>query len=262
MPDIKDNAAKEFAMAVQRVQGELVSQILDLRNEGLTRQEILLVLQSLDMEDMILNRLNLNADIDNLMITYQGVLANMEMTGAVSNEALTALLRMDRANFVSQSGVMGNTIRSEAARGILAGASEASIAEGILSGAGGVIRADQAQTLANTALNTFERNVTLEMAEFDPEDATYVYQGPVDDRTRDVCLDMASAGALTRAEVESDFPGAFGDGGGFNCRHRWARETSVSKKLTNKKGASSAIASKKSQGKWRSPQTLQEQQRG
>ena len=262
MPDLKDNAALEFSIAVQRVQGELVSQILDLRDEGLTRQEILLVLQSLDMEDMILNRLNLNADIDNLMLTYESVLANMEMTGAVSNEALTALLRMDRANFVSQSGVMGNTIRTEAARGILAGASEASIAEGILSGAGGVLRADQAQTLANTALNTFERNVTLEMAELDPPNATYVYQGPVDDRTRDICLDMASAGSLTRAEVDSDFPGAFGDGGGFNCRHRWARETSVSNKLTDKKGASGAIAAKKSQGKWRSPQTLQEQQRG
>ena len=257
MPDLKDNAAKEFAIAVQRVQEELVDQILDLRNQGFTRQEILLVLQSLDMEDMILNRLNLNADIDNLMITYQGVLANMEMTGAVSNEALTALLRMDRANFVSQSGVMGNTIRTEAARGILAGASEASIAEGILSGAGGVIRPDQAQTLANTALNTFERNVTLEMAEFDPEDATYVYQGPVDDRTRDVCLDMVSAGALTRADVESDFPGAFGDGGGFNCRHRWARETSVSKKLTgNKKQVDKFIAKR---GKSYNPVTLQDQ---
>jgi len=257
LPDLKDNAAKEFAIAVQRVQGELVSQILDLRNEGLTRQEILLVLQSLDMEDMILNRLNLNADIDNLMITYQGVLANMEMTGAVSNEALTALLRMDRANFVSQSGVMGNTIRTEAARGILAGASEASIAEGILSGAGGVIRPDQAQTLANTALNTFERNVTLEMAEFDPEDATYVYQGPVDDRTRDICLDMVSAGALTRADVESDFPGAFGDGGGFNCRHRWARETSVSKKLTGSKKQVDKFIAKR--GKSYNPVTLQDQ---
>ena len=259
MPDLKDKAAKEFAIAVQRVQEELVTQILDLRNQGFTRQEILLVLQSLDMEDMILTRLNLSADIDNLMLTYQGGLSNMEMTGAVSNEALTALLRMDQANFISQAETMGNLVRTEAARGILAGASEASIAEGILKGSGGVLRADQAQTLANTALNTFERNVTMEMAEFDPENATYVYQGPVDDRTRDICLDMASAGALTRAEIESSFAGSFGDGGGFNCRHRWARETSVSKKLTDKKGASGVIAAKKSQGKWRSPQTLQEQ---
>tara|TARA_Y100001934_G_scaffold105193_1_gene129454 strand:- start:3001 stop:3543 length:543 start_codon:yes stop_codon:yes gene_type:complete len=166
------------------------------------------------------------------MLSYERVLAGMEMTGAVSNESLTALLRMDRAKFAAEAGIMGNTIRTEVARGILAGASEASIAEGILKGSGGVLRADQAQTLANTALNTFERNVTLEMAELDPPDATYVYQGPVDDKTRDICLDMASAGSLTREQIETQYPGAFGDGGGFNCRHRWARETSVSKKLT------------------------------
>ena len=232
MPDLKDNAAIQFSKAVERVQRELVNQILDLKNQGYTKDEMLLILQALDMEDMILNRLNLNADIDKLMLSYERVLAGMEMTGAVSNESLTALLRMDREKFAAEAGIMGNTIRTEVARGILAGASEASIADGILKGSGGVLRADQAQTLANTALNTFERNVTLEMAELDPPDATYVYQGPVDDKTRNICLDMSSAGALTREQIETDYPGAFGDGGGFNCRHRWARETSVSKKLT------------------------------
>ena len=266
MPDLKDNAAKEFALAVQRVQEELVTQILDLRNQGYTRQEILLVLQSLDMEDMILTRLNLSADIDNLMITYQGVLSNMEMTGAVSNEALTALLRMDQANFISQAETMGNLIRTEVARGVLAGASEASITEGIYSGAGGVLRPDQAQTLANTALNTFERNVTLEMAEFDPPNTTYVYQGPIDGKTRDICLEMVRAGALTRADIESKYPGAFGDGGGFNCRHRWASKTSVSKKLSFKDRAEQEkgrrVEKLKKKGRtWKTPQTLQ-QQRG
>ena len=235
MPDLKDNAAIQFSKAVEKVQRELVNQILDLKNQGYTKNEMLLILQALDMEDMILNRLNLNADIEKIMLSYEKVLAGMDMTGAVSNESLPALLRMYRAKFAAEAGIMGNTIRTEVARGILAGASEASIAEGILKGSGGVLRADQAQTLANTALNTFERNVTLEMAELDPPDATYVYQGPVDDRTRDICLDMSSAGALTREQIETDYPGAFGDGGGFNCRHRWARETSVSKKLTASK---------------------------
>jgi hypothetical protein len=232
LPDLKDNAAIQFSKAVEKVQRELVNQILDLKKQGYTKDEMLLILQAIDMEDMILNRLNLNADIDKLMLSYERVLAGMEMTGAVSNESLTALLRMDRAKFAAEAGIMGNTIRTEVARGILAGASEASIAEGILKGSGGVLRADQAQTLANTALNTFERNVTLEMAELDPPDATYVYQGPVDDKTRNICLDMSSAGSLTREQIETQYPGAFGDGGGFNCRHRWARETSVSKKLT------------------------------
>ena len=113
MPDLKDNAAIQFSKAVEKVQRELVNQILDLKNQGYTKNEMLLILQALDMEDMILNRLNLNADIDKLMLSYEKVLAGMEMTGAVSNESLTALLRMDRAKFAAEAGIMGNTIRTE-----------------------------------------------------------------------------------------------------------------------------------------------------
>ena len=86
MPDLKDNAAIQFSKAVEKVQRELVNQILDLKNQGYTKNEMLLILQALDMEDMILNRLKLNASIDKLMLSYQKVLAGMEMTGAVSYE--------------------------------------------------------------------------------------------------------------------------------------------------------------------------------
>lgn len=255
----KEKASQDFARAIQRVQTELVSQIFDLRTQGMTRSEIVLVLQTLDMEDLILNQLNLRSDLDNLMLEYQSVLGSMEMTGAVTDEVLTALLRMDNNTFMKQIGLMGDQVRNEAARGIIAGASEADIAQSILKGAGGVLRPDQAETLANTALNTFERNVTVEMASNDPKDTRYIYQGPVDDRTRDICIDMMSAGALTRDEVDSDFPGAFSDGGGFNCRHRWARETSSSDKLSDQKGAEKLKSKKQDEGKWRTPQTPQQQ---
>jgi hypothetical protein len=193
------------------------------------------------------------------MLEYQAVLGSMEMTGAVTDEVLTALLRMDNNTFMKQIGLMGDQVRNEAARGIIAGASEADISQSILKGAGGVLRPDQAETLANTALNTFERNVTVEMASNDPKDTRYIYQGPVDDRTRDICIDMMSAGALTRDEVDSSFPGAFSDGGGFNCRHRWARETSSSDKLSDQKGAEKLKSKKQDEGKWRTPQTPQQQ---
>ena len=255
----KEKAAQDFARAIERVQTELVSQIFDLRNQGLTRDEIVLVLQTLDMEDVIMNQLGLSSDLDNLMLEYQAVLGSMEMTGAVTDEVLTALLRMDNNTFMKQIGLMGDQIRNEAARGIIAGASEADIAQSILKGAGGVLRPDQAETLANTALNTFERNVTVEMASDDPSNTRYIYQGPIDDRTRDICIDMMSAGALTRDDIDSEFPGAFGDGGGFNCRHRWARETSSSKKLSDPKGAEKLKSKKQDEGKWRTPQTPQQQ---
>ena len=63
----KDTASLQYAKAVERVQQELVKQVFDLQKQGLSKNEILLVLQGLDMEDIILNKLNLNADIDRLM---------------------------------------------------------------------------------------------------------------------------------------------------------------------------------------------------
>ena len=241
----KDTASLEYARSIERVQQELVKQVFDLQKQGLSKNEILLVLQGLDMEDIILNKLNLNADIDRLMLEYQSVLGAMEMTGTVTAESLTALSNIDRNTFVKQSGVMGELIKKEVARGIIAGATEKEITDGILKGAGGILRVDQAETLANTALNTFERNVTVEMAEFDPKDAKYVYIGIIDDKTRDICLEMASAGALTRDEIDSSYSGAFSDGGGFNCRHRWARETSRSEQLIKPDKAKDFIKDKK-----------------
>ena len=241
----KETASLEYAKAVERVQKELVEQIFDLQKQGLSKNEILLVLQGLDMEDIILNQLNLNADIDKLMLEYENVLGAMEMTGAVTAESLTALQRIDRNSFAKQAGVMGELIKKEVARGILAGATEREIADGILKGAGGVLRPDQAETLANTALNQFERNVTVEMAEFDDPDDKYVYLGVIDQKTRDICLLMASAGALTRSEIESKFPNTFSNAGGFNCRHKWASETSRSKKLIKSDKAKNLISEKK-----------------
>ncbi len=241
----KDTASLQYAKAVERVQQELVKQVFDLQKQGLSKNEILLVLQGLDMEDIILNKLNLNADIDRLMLEYQNVLGAMEMTGTVTAESLTALQRIDRNSFAKQAGVMGELIKKEVARGVIAGATEKEIADGILRGAGGVLRADQAETLANTALNQFERNVTVEMAELDPANATYVYLGIIDDKTRDICLLMASEGSLTRDEIESKYPNTFSNAGGFNCRHRWARETSRSEQLIKPDRASSLIQDKK-----------------
>ena len=78
------------------------------------------------------------------------------------------------------------------------------------------------KAILNTRLNTYSRVATNTMMKDAPANTKYVYIGPVDDRTRDECLDMASAGALTENEIITRFGEApLVDGGGFNCRHKW-----------------------------------------
>tara|TARA_R110000822_G_scaffold75149_3_gene180766 strand:- start:2883 stop:3653 length:771 start_codon:yes stop_codon:yes gene_type:complete len=254
----KEKIAEEFSRAIQKAQAQMVEDLLELKG-SLSRQEFISLLSTLNVDDYLFNEIGLQKDLDKYLASYQTVLSGMQFTGKVTEETLLALVRLDQATFKSQIGTMGEQIIDEAVKGILGGKTERQIAQSML---GNVLRPDQAQTLANTALNTFERNVTAEMAVNDPSDATYVYQGVIDDKTRDICLDMMSAGSLKRDEVDSLYPGAFSDGGGFNCRHRWARETSVSKKLTDPKEAKGFIDKKG--GFKRVPLTPQQQlqQRG
>jgi len=252
----KDQIAEQFADSLEKAQLAMVNEILALK-DSMLRDEFMSLMSSIDVRDYVLNQIGLQKDIDILMSQYESVLLGMEFTGAVTEETLLSLVKLDRATFISQINTMGEKVVDEAIKGVVGNKTTAQITESILSGSGGVLRKDQAKTLANTALNTFERTVTSEMARFDTEDATYVYQGIIDDKTRDICLEMMSAGALTRSEIDSRYAGAFIDGGGFNCRHRWARETSVSRKLTDPKDAVKQI--EKKGGFKKTPLTPQQQ---
>ena len=231
----------------------MVEDILDLQRT-LTRDEFISLISTLDVDDYIFNQIGMQNELNQYIASYEGVLLGMEATGQVTEETLQALVRLDEATFRKQISTMGEQIIDEAVKGIIGGKTEREIAQSML---GNVLRPDQAETLANTALNTFERNVTAQMTAFDPEDATYVYQGPIDKKTRDICLKMMASGSMTRDDIDSQYPGAFVDGGGFNCRHRWARETSVSRELTDPQQAERFI--EKKGGFKREPLTPQQQ---
>ena len=102
-----------------------------------------------------------------------------------------------------------------------------------------------AQAMLNTKLNTLSRVATNTMMKDAPADTKYVYVGPVDDRTRDDCLDMASADRLTEAEIISQFGAAvLVDGGGINCRHKWEIASEEGIKLFEGKQAQQVIQNK------------------
>jgi hypothetical protein len=74
---------------------------------------------------------------------------------------------------------------------------------------------------------------------------------------------MLKEGGMTQSQVESKYPGALRDGGGFNCRHQWV---ALSPKTQNKdirdkaKVAYQGMQAKaKKKGRtWKSPKTLEQ----
>ena len=101
------------------------------------------------------------------------------------------------------------------------------------------------RAILNTRLNTYSRIATNTMMKDAPSDTKYVYVGPIDDRTRDECLEYASAGALTEAQIiENGWTASLVDGGGINCRHKWEIASDEGIKLFEGKQAQQVIAGK------------------
>ena len=113
------------------------------------------------------------------------------------------------------------------------------------------------ESVVATALASYNRSIVMVMGEDLPNDESWYYHGPLDGKTRPICRVMLSVGGLTKTEVESQFPGALVDGGGFNCRHRWLPQRS-DPRMSSK--ASSQIAANPK--KFKKAKTLLEYSRG
>jgi|GEM_PF-3327957 len=78
-------------------------------------------------------------------------------------------------------------------------------------------------TLYDTAVSIYGRQVEALAAGNDPE-TKFLYAGPVDERTRDFCLEIVGQ-VFTRAEIDDMDNGQLSSvyltGGGFSCRHHW-----------------------------------------
>ena len=90
----------------------------------------------------------------------------------------------------------------------------------------GVLSPTQAKSLYTDSIAKFNRAVIKQMAKNAPDNLMYVFTGPVDNRTSDVCLQILAAGPMTLKQIDNNFPGTFLNGGHFNCRHQFRRYTS------------------------------------
>ena len=81
----------------------------------------------------------------------------------------------------------------------------------------------QVQTLTTTSLNNYSRSITASIMEEEPDDTLYWYIGPLDGKTRDICVRYMSADKVTQSEILRMEDGRYSltYGGGYNCRHKW-----------------------------------------
>jgi len=213
-----DSAADNIANLIDKAKAELIASLYLIGEEIGDITEFANTLLSIDVEGTLKNKLQKATSI--YANAHRGVLESTIGFANINPRALSTFASLNEQLFDNAIiRTISGSIRTEVIKGLQTGLSTTQILENVTNAS---ISNSQMQTLINTTLNTYSRQVTNQMMDIAPETTKYVYIGPVDEKTRDECLQMASAGALTLEEIRSRFgDGVLLDGGGFNCRHKW-----------------------------------------
>jgi hypothetical protein len=118
-------------------------------------------------------------------------------------------------------------------------------------------QAKNIETFITSGMAKFNRSVVGVMADNAPDSELYQYIGPLDGKTRPICRVMLASQDLTLREIDQQFPGAFDEGGGPNCRHHWGKAFDQKQSDKNRKDASDWYKDQKDKKNWKEPVTFQ-----
>ena len=204
---------------------KLTDEVLQLLQAGQDKESIIQLLADTNLKQVILSDADFSKSFNNLEDLYVKTLQDMDQFADISEDTLLALTKTNQSLFMGKlANDVSDSIRSNLLRGVVVGLSKGDIIRGISAD----LRPDQIETLVTTALNNYSASINAVMSDRLPDRTLYVYRGPIDSKTRDICLEFAARGPMTKKEIESVMTGGFLDRGGFNCRHQWTpqvRET-------------------------------------
>jgi len=215
-----DNVADTIATHVETLQQEMVRDLLKLSKDRRFRSidEFLLAIDELNIEQIVL--IKAQNIINAYNVAHTKILADMTLFAEVTENTLQALTNFSQSSFADSLGRMGGVIKNEIVKGALGEATEQGILQAIQQQAG--LSNAQMKTLVTTGLNDYSASVGKIMIDEAPDNTKFRYVGAIDDRTRDLCLQIWEAGAMTEKEIKSRFGSTvLVERGGFNCRHQW-----------------------------------------
>mgnify|MGYP003132552463 CR=1 FL=1 len=258
LTDSIDTAVADFNTRLIAAQEEFIGDVEKLREEGLSTEEILAIIAGISMVDYWLQDLQMQQAVNRLMISFDTLLDDAVFFGKVSEAQLVALRNMQQASIMKYAEDIGEKVRLSLVQGVLQKMPKAKISAMLIADLS--IKPYQVDTLVTTSMANYSRSLTLLQLEDSP-DQKLVYNGPMDSKTRPVCIRMLKESSMTQAEVEAKYPGALRDGGGFNCRHEWVPMSSKTQNKDVRKKAQTAyqglIAKRKGKA-FTPPQTLQQ----
>ena len=233
-----DKASEQIVRIVDKARAEILTDLYNIKRT-MTLGAFIEIVSTIDIEGTLKSKVQKATAV--YANAHRNVLESTIGFAKVESNILTGLAALNEQLFDNSIiRVISGHIRTQIVKGVQVGLPVTDIIDSVINAS---VSNAQMQTLVNTTLNTYSRQVTNQMMKNVPNNTKYVYIGPVDDRTRDECLDYASAGELTEAQIESNGWGAsLSDGGGFNCRHKWEIASTEGKGFNEQKAAEKRIA--------------------
>lgn len=155
------------------------------------------------------------------------VLATRELAGAAAalgpeaEGVLGALRALHLEDLFVEGDVLSRAISQAVTRGMLGAQSPSAIIRSVATELDVAER--KVATLYDTAVTVYARQVEAAQAGND-EDTAFLYAGPVDEVTRDFCLERVGKVYL-RSEIDAmdngQLPDVYLTAGGYSCRHVW-----------------------------------------
>mgnify|MGYP003112579118 FL=1 len=189
-------------------------------------QQLLATIANTDFKELFEVQFGIKGELDKIAESYIDALRAMDGFADVDEDILGALIRSDLNLYRSKLDDTYVQMKSLFTESIINGLEKDVFVNELTRGQRGVLSTRQAMSLYDDSLAKFNRSVTKQMAFGSPKNTLYIFEGPVDSRTSDDCLQVMAAGPMTLGEIDKRFPGVFENGSHFNCRHEFFRFTS------------------------------------
>ena len=248
-----DSAFADYNNQFESSLDGFLTDLEELEEDGFNVGDVLAALAALNMAD---TTLNMDSAINAYISRLGAVLDDIRSFAPMTETQLSALEFMQRDALESFTVQFGERIRLTASQGLSSNRSISGIRAMILRDP--LTQSKNIENFIASGMATFNRNVVGVMAENAPDNELYQYIGPLDGKTRSICRVMLASPDLTLREIDEQYPGAFDEGGGPNCRHYWGKVVDKDESGEIREKANSWIKDQKDKGKWKDPVTFQQ----
>lgn len=222
--DTITQAQEEFVESYESAISTFVDDSQKLEEESV---DPMVVLGGLIVADYWLQDLLMEQAVSKYLFRIDSVLDDLALFGTIRESELQAFRVAHERLIGNYTLSLGDKVHLEIMRGISSGLSATDI-KGLIE-RNYFLRSTSVSTFVKTQIADYANMVTQTMAQGMPENTKYTFINPLDEETRHLCVKMISYGKMTKKQIESNFPGAFFDRGGPNCRGYWE----ISKNVKN-----------------------------